>query len=200
MIVVDIETPQWFDMPQIKHLLREVQLAEFEVGVAVTAVPDMHGPSFADFNGDKIVALADTLVANQPIVGWNILDFDLIVIQNHHKRATGAIHPGLRDAIKVDLFHEIRTQTGRWYKLDEVAQATLGRGKSADGLQAAQWLRDGQYYRAANYCRDDVELETALLYAAMNRSLHLPAYNKRGVRGHAMRWGLTGMTWGKIPA
>ena len=39
-----------------------------------------------------------------------------------------------------------------------LAQATLGAPKSADGLQAVRWWRQGRLEELERYCRRDVEL------------------------------------------
>jgi DEAD/DEAH box helicase domain-containing protein len=43
-------------------------------------------------------------------------------------------------------------------KLDDVAAATLGETKSADGLQAVRWFRQGKLDKVTAYCRRDVEV------------------------------------------
>ncbi len=43
-------------------------------------------------------------------------------------------------------------------KLDSVASATLGTGKSADGLQALEWWRLGEVDKIIEYCREDVRV------------------------------------------
>ena len=42
--------------------------------------------------------------------------------------------------------------------LDAIASATLGETKSADGLQAVRWYRQGQLDKIAEYCKRDVEV------------------------------------------
>lgn len=48
-------------------------------------------------------------------------------------------------------------------KLAHVAEATLGRTKSADGLQSLAWFREGRLDLVEEYCRQDVKV-TAGLY------------------------------------
>ena len=42
--------------------------------------------------------------------------------------------------------------------LDNLAQATLGAPKSADGLMALQWWKEGKIEEITRYCRDDVRI------------------------------------------
>jgi DEAD/DEAH box helicase domain-containing protein len=53
-----------------------------------------------------------------------------------------------------DLYRQLRWRP----KLDNVATATLGESKSADGLQAVHWFRQGQLDKVLDYCRRDVEV------------------------------------------
>jgi DEAD/DEAH box helicase domain-containing protein len=53
---------------------------------------------------------------------------------------------------------EIEKQLGYRLKLDAVAAATLKMGKSADGLQAVQWWREGRIEEIFTYCEQDVEV------------------------------------------
>ncbi len=60
-----------------------------------------------------------------------------------------------------------------------VAYATLGRRKTADGKQAAQWLRDGEIEKAAAYCRDDAQLVIDLhQHTLAGNPLELPPQQK----------------------
>ena len=53
--------------------------------------------------------------------------------------------------------------------LDGLAGSTLGIKKSADGLQALKWWKQGKLQKIADYCRKDVEItRDLLLFAAEN--------------------------------
>ncbi len=47
---------------------------------------------------------------------------------------------------------------GRRLRLDSVAQATIGAKKSADGLQAVRWWREGNIADIKKYCEQDVKV------------------------------------------
>jgi DEAD/DEAH box helicase domain-containing protein len=42
--------------------------------------------------------------------------------------------------------------------LDHLAKQTLGRGKTAEGLQAITWFNEGNWADLEKYCRADVEI------------------------------------------
>ncbi|MBP7006133.1 hypothetical protein KBB27_03360, partial [Patescibacteria group bacterium] len=58
----------------------------------------------------------------------------------------------------VDLLADIEKQIGFRVKLDDVAHATLGIGKSGDGLMAVKYWRDGEIEKLKEYCLQDVRV------------------------------------------
>jgi DEAD/DEAH box helicase domain-containing protein len=57
---------------------------------------------------------------------------------------------------------QVQRQLGRRVSLDNLAQATLNAGKSADGLAALRWWKAGKLERIAAYCRMDVDITRRL--------------------------------------
>jgi len=178
LIYLDIETTSFFSDPEIARLPRAQQIpalaAHFGVAVTWDAVD-----GWRTWYAGDVTDLWEALRGNQ-IAGWNVIHFDVPLIQQAASLA-GAPDPGLDPWTALDLFAEIRTRTSRWYKLEEIAQANLGRGKSGDGQQAAEWLRSGDLaltIRAADYCRLDVQLVIDLHALARTVGLLLPARGK----------------------
>jgi DEAD/DEAH box helicase domain-containing protein len=58
----------------------------------------------------------------------------------------------------VDVLVEIEKRLGFRIKLDDVAQATLGVGKSGHGLMAVEYWRNGELDKLAEYCLQDVRV------------------------------------------
>lgn len=166
-VYLDIETTTWFSDPHIKALPRAEQLAAMRFGCGVTATIDLYDPSWQEWSESDIAGLYEYLVTcKRLVVGWNIIDFDWPVIMENARRAGVTVLEIETEFVQfLDLFAEIRRTTGRWYKLEDVAVANLGRGKLADGQLAAEWLRSGDpdlVRRAIDYCRHDVLLTVSL--------------------------------------
>lgn len=132
------------------------------------------------------------------VVGWNVQEFDLPLILAHvWRQGTGDARWGELPPV-IDLMAACKAASKafgreRWYKLQDVSVATLGRGKDGDGKQAAQDLASDDPERrraAASYCRGDVQLVIDLFAAAQGDGLVLPGRPERG-EGASLRLWLT---------
>jgi len=101
----------------------------------------------------EVERLIDALRQADLVVGYNVLRFDYEVLRAY------AATDDLFDAVPtVDMLKDLRQALGWRPKLDSVASATLGETKSADGLQAVYWFRQGLVDQVIDYCRRDVEV------------------------------------------
>jgi DEAD/DEAH box helicase domain-containing protein len=90
------------------------------------------------------------------VVGFNQLRFDYEVL--HYYTVLD-----LRQLPSLDLLVELTKQLPFRLSLDAVASATLGVEKTAGGMQAILWFRQGRLMELAEYCCYDVKI-TRLLY------------------------------------
>ena len=100
------------------------------------------------------------------VVGFNQLRFDYEVLH-------GYTVIDLRQLPTLDIMIELQNVLKHRLSLDAIAAATLGAEKTADGLQAIQWYREGKLLQIAEYCCYDVKL-TRLVheYGAQHRHLY----------------------------
>jgi DEAD/DEAH box helicase domain-containing protein len=85
------------------------------------------------------------------IVSFNGDRFDSQVLSYY-----GSIDPISRHSF--DVLVDLTRRIGHRISLDSVAQATLGVGKSADGIIALKWWKEKQVELIAEYCRKDVQV------------------------------------------
>jgi DEAD/DEAH box helicase domain-containing protein len=99
------------------------------------------------------------------IVGFNNLRFDYEVLH-------GYTALDLRQLPTLDMLVDLQERLQHRLSLDAIATATFGVEKTAEGLQAIQWFKDGKLLEIAEYCCYDVKL-TRLVheYGVQNRQL-----------------------------
>ena len=142
--------------------------------ITVVGIHDSQTDEFKSFLRSELGQLWPILERADVIVGYNSEHFDLPIL--------GRYYTGDLTKIKsVDLLKEVKKVLGRRLRLDNIAEATLGRGKSGDGLEAQEWWKRGEVDKVREYCLDDVRLTNELyLYAKKNKSLKYRDYD--GVR------------------
>ena len=123
------------------------------MGVSVAVV--WTGYEYRSFNQETLGDMFTLLRTAGLVVGFNSFRFDYAVLQPF---ADYDLHelPGL------DLLDVIRRRLGYLVSLDNLARATLDIPKSADGLQALQWWKEGNIEAIRAYCQKDVEVTKKL--------------------------------------
>jgi hypothetical protein len=100
------------------------------------------------------------------VIGFNNLRFDYEVLH-------GYTAFDLRQVPTLDLMVDLQQRLQHRLSLDSIATATFGVEKTAEGLQAIQWFKEGRMLEIAEYCCYDVKL-TRLVheYGVQNRQVH----------------------------
>ncbi|WP_243439653.1 DEAD/DEAH box helicase [Fundidesulfovibrio soli] len=138
----------------------ETQLSAQEVGgwhnarkmrVSVGVVYDSALNDFLVFREDRMDELLAALRQADLVVGFNSRRFDYEVLRGYTDMDFSAL-PTL------DMLEHITKRLSVRISLDTLAQATLGAGKTAGGLQALEWWKQGKVEEITRYCRDDVAI------------------------------------------
>jgi len=121
-----------------------------KLGISVACAYDSKTDQFLSYEEKDLKKLIE-LCEERLIVGYNIRGFDLPVMVPYGLKIQGL------DVF--DIMFDIQTLTRRpALKLDAIAQATLGTGKSADGLMAVEWYKKGEIQKIIEYCLQDVKV------------------------------------------
>ena len=88
---------------------------------------------------------------------------DLIYELQHADLVVGYNHCGFESVPSLDLLLAIKKYVPHRLAMDSLAQVTLGIGKTAEGLQALKWYKEGKLLQIAEYCCYDVKI-TRLLH------------------------------------
>jgi len=125
------------------------------MGMSIGVVFDEGKQEFRIYREGEVDRLLLDLVTADRVVGFNIDRFDLAVLSGYTSWDLGKIRT-------FDMLAYIYTKLGFRLKLDSLAEATLGARKTADGLQALAWVKEGRFDLIETYCRKDVEVSRAL--------------------------------------
>lgn len=124
-----------------------------ELGVSFLGLYSYTQNRYFSFYEQDLGKLEMILNAEKPtIIGFNSIGFDNVVVQPYFKSLNISALP------QVDILADIFRTLGFRMKLESVAQATLGEGKSGSGLDAIRYYREGNFEALSKYCLDDVRI------------------------------------------
>ena len=120
---------------------------------------------YIEFLEAQTDALIERLRKLDLVIGFNIKRFDYRVLRGYSDYKFETL-PTL------DILEEIHHHLGYRLSLDHLAQVTLGSKKTANGLQALEWWREGRIRDLIEYCQHDVAITRDLfLYGRENQYL-----------------------------
>ena len=123
-----------------------------KMGISIAATYSTKLGEYRVYLEDEVLALIDQLMRADLVVGFNHIGFDYEVLMAYTIL-------DLKDQLKsLDLLIDLEQKLGHRLKLDAVATATLGTGKSGDGLEAIRWWQEGRIIDIARYCCFDVKV------------------------------------------
>jgi len=133
--------------------------------LTVVGVHDSETDQYTSYLQDELSSLWPLIEKADMLIGYNSDFFDIPILNRYY--------PGDLTRIRsLDLMVEVQKAIGRRLRLQSLAEATLGRGKSGDGLKAIEWWAQGLYDKVREYCIEDVRLTRELFdYALKHGSL-----------------------------
>ena len=144
------------------------------MGISCAVLYDSETDDYETYLEDRATEFIDRLQQVDLVVGFNICKFDYRVL-NGYTDFDFTTLPTL------DLLVSIHERLGYRLSLQRLAMATLGAEKTADGLQALKWWREGRIDEIVAYCREDVRLTRDLYWHGRDKGFLL-FDNKAGQR------------------
>jgi DEAD/DEAH box helicase domain-containing protein len=144
IVVFDLETRRSF-----AEVGGRSQFHRLGVSVGVAYRYDLE--EFLVVTEETVSELVNLLLEAELVVGYNIRGFDYEVLRAYTEEK-------LQELPTLDLMFDLEERLGFRPKLDSVASATLGEGKTADGMQALEWWRLGEIDKIIEYCQEDVRV------------------------------------------
>ncbi len=119
--------------------------------VTVVSIYEYEHDRYSSFERSELGKLWPILEKTSRLIGYNSEHFDLPILDRYY--------PGdLTVFPHLDLLKAIKDSLGRRLRLNDVAEATLDITKSADGLQAMKWWKEGKIDEIKKYCEQDVKV------------------------------------------
>ncbi len=156
-IVFDIET---------RNIFQDVGSSDpRDLDISVLCLYDYETDTYHSFLQEDFGKLWPILEKADMLITYNGDHFDIPLLDKYY--------PGDLTKIKsLDLLKEVKKSLGFRLKLDSIAQATLGAGKSGHGLEAVTWWKQGEIDKIIKYCKDDVKVTKDIYdYALKNGHL-----------------------------
>jgi DEAD/DEAH box helicase domain-containing protein len=142
------------------------------MGISVAILYDSVSDSFKTYLEKDIPGLIEDLQSFELVVGFNNKRFDNRVLSAYSVF-------NLASLPTLDIMEVITDRLGYRLSLDRLAEHTLGVKKTANGLLALQWYKEGRIDEIISYCRHDVKITRDLfLFGLENR--YLLFQNKAG--------------------
>jgi DEAD/DEAH box helicase domain-containing protein len=166
VLFFDVETQRSFDEVGGRHNIRML-------GLSAAVTYSSADETFRHYTEETVTDLIADLRAADLVVGFNVVRFDYEVLRAY-------TDDPLDDLPTVDMLDHVHKRLGFRVSLDNLAGATLNAAKSADGLQAVHWYREGRMQEILEYCQQDVEV-TRQLYEYGKQYKHVK-YRDRNYR------------------
>jgi hypothetical protein len=134
-----------------------------DMGMSVGVTYSTATGEYCVYSENQVDALVRQLLRADLVIGFNILHFDYHVLMGYTILDLPSQVPTL------DIMVHLERVVGHRLKLESLAQATLGVGKSAEGLDAIKWWRQGRIMDIAEYCCLDVKVTRLIHEHACHR-------------------------------
>jgi DEAD/DEAH box helicase domain-containing protein len=142
-VILDIETQNTFAMVESSD--------PKDLDLSIMCIYESDTKKYSSYSIETLPTLWPILEAADLLVTYNGDHFDLPILNKYY-------NGDLTKFRHVDLLKEIQKVIGRRVGLDSVAQATLNKGKSGNGLEAITWWKKGEIQKIIDYCMMDVEV------------------------------------------
>ncbi|TSC70526.1 MAG: DEAD/DEAH box helicase domain-containing protein [Parcubacteria group bacterium Gr01-1014_49] len=144
-----------FDIESISDSMVRGRIDVSEQELTVVAIHDSETGEYSAYEKEELHKLWPILERADMLIGFNSDTFDIPLLNRYY--------PGDLSRLRsLDLLSEVQKVLGRRIRLQSLAEATLGKGKSGDGLKAGDWWREGKKDKVREYCIEDVRLTRGL--------------------------------------
>lgn len=175
-IVFDIETKNSFADVGGEENLKKLD-------VSVVCIYSYKNNAYSCFDENELGKLKEVFRQSDLLIGFAVKRFDLPVLEKYFSPEKGDFN--LYSIPCFDILEKIEQSLGHRVKLDDLAKANLGIGKTAVGLEAIEFYRNGEMEKLKEYCLNDVKI-TKELYEMLKKEGHL--WIPKRFSGKMVKW------------
>lgn len=133
--------------------------------ISIVGVHDSETDTYTSYSQEELPQLWPLLEKADALIGFNSDHFDIPLLNKYYSGNLLAIK-------SIDMMVTVKNALGRRLSLKNISTATLGLTKSADGLQAYQWWKEGKVQEIRDYCLQDVKVTKELYeYILKNKKI-----------------------------
>lgn len=175
-LVIDFETKKSFAEVGGRQNLKEL-------GISIAGAYSYAQDKFFALEEHEIPLLENMLEETEHLIGFNLKFFDLPVLEPYLKKIS-------LDKIAVtDIFEDAQNFLGHRVGLAGMSQATLGETKSANGLEALEWYKQGRIEDIKKYCLQDVKVTRDLYeYGKKHGHVLFESFIDRKIHSIPVNW------------
>jgi len=149
-----------FDIESISDSVVRGHIDVNEQELIVLAMHDSESDAYSSFTKEELPNFWPILERADMLIGFNSDSFDIPLLNRYY--------PGDLSRVRsLDLLAEVQKVLGRRIRLQSIAEATLGRGKTGEGSKAGEWWKEGKKEKVRKYCIEDVRLTRELYEYAL---------------------------------
>ena len=119
--------------------------------ISIVGAYDSLTDTYTSYSVEELPALWPLIEKADALVGFNSDHFDIPLLNKYYSGDLTKIK-------SIDIMVAVKKSLGRRLSLGNIVGATLGLAKSADGLQAYRWWKEGKVQEIRDYCLQDVKV------------------------------------------
>ncbi|MEK7643822.1 MAG: ribonuclease H-like domain-containing protein [Patescibacteria group bacterium] len=136
--------------------------------ITVVSIYEYEHDRYTSFDEHQLAGLWPILEKTERLIGYNSEHFDVPILNRYYAG-------DLTKLPHLDILKVIKESSGRRYKLNDIAKATLQMEKSSDGLQAMKWYEEGKIDEIKKYCEQDVRVTKEIYeFGKKNKMIYYP--------------------------
>ncbi len=167
IVYFDLETKKSFEEVGGRNGIRRLGMS---LGVTYSTASG----EYKIYGENDAVPLSEELLRADLVVGYNVIGFDFVVLQGENEFFD------FEQVCSLDMMVDVADKVEFRPPLDAIAHGSLGIEKTAEGLQAVKWYREGKLMEIAEYCCYDVKI-TKLVHEYGRAKKQVQFKNRLGV-------------------